>query len=277
MRLLTQGLGIILVSPRGEGQCHPGASRIPLGPSPFVDEAAGVFRRQDRIVTARDLHRAVFGLATVLAALSSGCNPTRHDDFPLSVGFLPLEPISPWTQWPAATPTDPHPQGLGPIIQVPESGHYASHARGYLHAPLEKVYAALHDPQASYIHNVSGGTRLSATWMDVEPFPVSFRLRYVNSTVIGDVEFDVTYRAGPLDGTDAIPLVVGERYQKTWGTSHIQVMTGSLVATAVGGDPTVTSVEMIAWLRADTQGQSDCDGTVRDLFGDLVTKLGSMP
>ena len=43
------------------------------------------------------------------------------------------------------------------------------------------------------------------------------------------------------------------------------------------GAPDVTSVEMVAWLRADTQYQSDCDGTVRDLFGDLQAKLASMP
>lgn len=210
------------------------------------------------------------------AALASGCNPTRHDEFPLSVGFQPLEPISPLADWPAATTTDPHPQGLGTIVAVPESGHYASHARGYLHAPLAKVYEALHDPAASFIHNDGGGTRLSgAPVMDVEPFPVSFEVTYANSTIIGEVKFTVTYRAGPLEGTDAAPIVIGERYQKTSGTSHIQVMTGSLVATEV--DTGVTSVEMIEWLMADTQGQSDCDGTLTDLFGDLVTKLASMP
>lgn len=217
-------------------------------------------------------------LGTLLATLLvAGCNPTRKTPFPLDVGYQPLEATSVLAAWPAATATDPHPQALGTVVAVPESGHYASHARGYLHAPLAKVYEALHDPAASYIHNVSGGTRLSATWMNVEPFPVSFRLRYANSTIIGEVEFDVTYRAGPLEGTEAAPIVIGQRYQKTWGTSHIDVMAGSLVATAVDGAPDVTSVEMIAWLKADTQGQSDCDGTVRDLFGDLVTKLASMP
>jgi hypothetical protein len=71
--------------------------------------------------------------------------------------------------------------------------------------------------------------------------------------------------------------VIGERYQKTWGTTHIDVMAGSLLATAVDGAPDVTSVEMIAWLKADTQGQSDCNGTVTDLFGNLVAKLQTMP
>jgi len=217
-------------------------------------------------------------LGCLLASGCAACNPTRHDDFPLEVGFMPIEAVSILAQWPAPTGTDPHPQGLGPIVQVSESGHYASHARGYLHAPLAKVYEALHDPAASFIHNDGGGTRLAfPPVMNVEPFPVSFRVRYANSTIIGEVEFEVTYRAGPLEGTDGAPIVIGERYQKTWGTTHIQVMTGSLVATTVDGAPDVTSVEMIAWLKADTQDQGDCDGTVQDLFGDIVTKLASMP
>jgi hypothetical protein len=216
-----------------------------------------------------------FALSVLLAA---GCPRNRSDDFPLSVGFQPLEPISPLTNWPAGSTADPWPESLGPLVAPVEGGHFATHARGYLHAPLAKVYEALHDPAASYIHNVSGGTRLDgAPTFGVEPFPVSFRVRYSNSTIIGDVKFEVTYRAGPLEGTEAAPIVIGERYQKTWGTDHIQVMAGSLLATAVDGAPDVTSVEMIAWLKADTQHQGDCDGTVRDLFGDLVTKLASMP
>lgn len=220
--------------------------------------------------------RLACGIA--LTILVAGCHHTESDTFPLSVGFQPLEPISASATWPAPTSTDPHPQGLGPIVAVPERGHYASHARGYVHASLARVYEALHDPATSYIHNVSGGTSTDgAPVVGVEPFPVSFRVRYVNSTVIGDVKFEITYRAGPLEGTDADPIVIGERYQKTWGTSHIDVMAGSLLATAVDGAPDVTSVEMIEWLSADTQDQSDCNGTLIDLFGNLTSKLASMP
>jgi len=217
-------------------------------------------------------------LAPALALLLAGCAGNRVDEFPLSVGFQPVEAVVAEAAWPAPTATDPHPEGLGAVVAAPGSGHYASHARGYLHAPLAKIYLALQDPAASYIHNSGGATRLDgAPVLDVEPFPISFRVRYGNSTIIGNVPFEVTYRAGPLDGSEVDPLVIGERYQKTWGTSHIQVMAGSLVATPVDGAPDVTSVEMVAWLRADTQYQSDCDGTVRDLFGDLQAKLASMP
>jgi hypothetical protein len=214
----------------------------------------------------------------LLAVSVAGCKkPNQVDEFPLEVGFQPLEPLLLTATFPDGTTGDPHPQGLGPIAQASTFQHWGSHARGYLHAPLAKVYEALQDPAASYIHNDAGGTtRAGDDTFGVEPFPVSFVVHYRNPTPIGDVRFDVTYRAGPLEGTEAAPLVIGQRYQKTFGTGFIDVMAGSLRAFPVDGAPEVTAVEMVAWLQAKTQDQADCDGTLTDLFGDLAAKLESM-
>jgi hypothetical protein len=220
--------------------------------------------------------------ATLLAVgLLAGCSKNVTDEFPLSVGFQPIEAVGPEVTWPAASGNDPTPQGLGPVVAGPRTGHYTSWARGYLNAPLARVYLALHDPKASIIHNQNGSPHTDDTMvpnpaMNEEPFPVSFRYRYFTVAAI-NTKFDVTYRAGPLEGTDAAPTVVGERYQKTWGTPYISVMAGSLVASPVAGAPDVTSVEMVAWLNAETQYQADCDGTLRDLFGDLEAVLAAMP
>jgi hypothetical protein len=211
----------------------------------------------------------------LLATAACG-NSNAPADFPLSVGFTPLEPISDLAIFPATTA-----QGLGPIKAMPSfSGHYVSHARGYVAAPLAKVYLALHDPAASYIHNLNGAPHFAGPpSLNVEPFPVSFRLHYLdpNEPAVGDVLFDVTYRAGPLEGTEEAPIAIGERYQKTWGTDYIRVMSGSLRATAVVGAPELTAVELEAWLDATTQGQSNCDGTLTDLFGDLVATVAALP
>jgi hypothetical protein len=219
-------------------------------------------------------------LGLLLLLSGAGCGSNRPDEFPLAVGFQPLEPVVAAALPPAAT-NELYPQGLGVVVATPGSGHYASHARGYLHAPLDKVYLALHDPRANYIHNNGGSPRLDNApgnpFLGEEPFPVSFRIRYSNSTSIGDVKFDLTYRAGPLEGTDAAPLKVGLRYQKTWGSTYISTMSGSLVATPLAANPNITVVEMVAWLDATTQYQSDCDGTLRDLFGDLEGVLASLP
>ncbi len=222
-------------------------------------------------------------LGLLLVVSAAGCGHNKVDDFPLAVGFQPLEPVTAAALPPAAAGNVLHPQGLGAVVATPGNGHYASHARGYLHAPLARVYEALHEPAASLIHNdkSSGLPRLDNVpgnpFMGEEPFPISFRIRYANDTVIGDVKFDLTYRGGPLEGTEAVPLKVGLRYQKTWGSTYIDVMSGSLVATPLAADPSITVVEMVAWLDATTQGQADCDGTLRDLFGDLEGVLAALP
>jgi hypothetical protein len=225
---------------------------------------------------SRSHGRRIAAILMVVAVSATGCGKNVEDAFPLSVGFQPLEPLVAG----ATCPPTMAGNELGPVAAAPGNGYYDSHACGYLQAPLLKVYEALHDPAASYIHNTGGGTKLDGPpVLDVEPtFPVSFRVRYSSPTGIpgmADAKFDITYRAGPLEGTDEAPVKIGERYQKTWGISNIEVMSGSLVATEVA--PGVTRVEMVAWLKATTQYQSDCDGTVRDLFGDLVAKLALMP
>jgi len=227
--------------------------------------------------TLRTLRPFTLGLA-LLALLGGGCKPKNLETpFPPGVDFKPLEAMRTGVDWPAPTGTDAHPQGLGAIVNASTLDHYGSHARGYLHAPLAAVYDALKDPAASLIHNTDTGPGLEGPpTLGVEPYPISFRVRYRNGTPVGDVRFDVTYRAGPLEGTEAAPVVVGQRYQKTWGVENIRVMTGSLVATAVDGAPDVTSVEMVAWLAATTQEQADCDGTLTDLFGNLAATLASM-
>jgi hypothetical protein len=220
-------------------------------------------------------------LVGALLLLAAGCGHNKPDDFPISAGFQPLEPVNAAALLPAAAGNQLYPQGLGGVLAVPGDGHYSTHARGYLRAPLARVYLALRDPASSLVHNDVGSPRLDSVpgnpFVNEEPFPVSFRVRYSNSTVIGDVKFDLTYRAGPLEGTDTAPLQIGQRYQKTWGTNHIRVMSGSLVATPLAADPNVTVVELVAWLDADTQYQSDCDGTLRDLFGDLEGVLAALP
>lgn len=221
--------------------------------------------------------RAWSATALILAAgLLGGCGKNVQDEFPLSVGYQPMEPLVAAATFPPAAGNELYPEGLGPVVPGPQAGYYSSHARGYVHASLLRVYQALHDPAASYIHNDGGGTRLDIPAVfGEEPFPVSFRLRYSSPSPIGAQKFDVTYRAGPLEGTEAAPIAIGERYQKTWGTPYIDVMAGSLRATEVA--PGITAVEMVAWLKAETQGQADCDGTVRDLYGDLLGVVAALP
>jgi hypothetical protein len=239
-------------------------------------------------------------LATTALGLA-GCGKNVTTEFPVSVGFQPIESVSD-ASWPAPLPGDPYPEALGDVVrgqtachpdpfgpprwnippiavalqpQIQCDGPDWAHGRGYVHAPLATVYQALHDPAASRIH--SPGDHWTPT-LGVEPgYPISFRIRYHTTPLGVTVDWDLTYRGGPLEGTDAVPTVVGLRYQKTWGSDYIKVESGSLVAAAVDGAPDVTSVELVAWLDAATQGPNDVAGTVTDLFGDLVGVVHALP
>jgi hypothetical protein len=224
----------------------------------------------------------LLGLAVALA----GCNPVSNSDtpFPTSVDFTPLEPTSATAAFPMATTNELCPQGLGNIVRVPTFSHNGSHARGYLHANVLEVYQALLHPESSYIHNQNGTTVLDRpTEIGVEPFPLSYRIHYRTETGLAGTtivtRFDVTYRGGVTQGTEAAPVEIGQRFQKTSGIANIKVMTGSLVARDSTACPGVgiTEVEMVEWLYADTQHAVDCDGMLTDLFGDLEAVLATLP
>lgn len=218
--------------------------------------------------------RRILLLARPALLLLAACQKNVTDPFVADVGFQPLEPALAEASWPAPQEGDPYPETLGPIVRGTASGHDFAHARGYVHASLARVYQALHDPEAGRIHNPS------EEWtptLGVEPqYPISYRIRYVEypfPTIT--VVWEVTYRGGALEGTDEAPTVVGFRYQKTWGNDNIRVQSGSLVATEV--DTGVTSVEMVGWLDATTQGPDDVAGTVQDLYGNLLAVLAGLP
>jgi hypothetical protein len=220
----------------------------------------------------------LFPLLAAGLLLAAGCGHNISTPVPVDVGFAPLEPLSPLATYPPANGNVLHPQALGPLITVPGAGHYGTHAVGYVAAPLAKVYLAMHDPASGYIHNTNPPTFDGPPTFGVEPqFPISFVVHYLNHTPIGDVTYDVTTRGGVSSGNELAPLEVGRRYDKTYGTTYIAVMSGSLVARPVPGDPSVTAVELQSWLRAQTQGQVDCDSTLVDQYNDLLGVVAALP
>ncbi|HTN53731.1 MAG TPA: hypothetical protein VML50_15080 [Anaeromyxobacter sp.] len=215
----------------------------------------------------------------VVAAALWGCTGANENtDFPLSVGYQPLESASD-APLPAKNADGTYPQGLGEPIVAGDShaGYFFAHARGYILAPLATVYTALQDPMSLRIHNT--GTYELKPGVEGADFPISYRIRYTDSTIVGVVRYEVTYRGGPFPvGAAAADMTsCGARYQKTWGTEHIRVMSGSLVATPTADDPNVTEVDMVAWLSADTQGIDVSPQTLRDLFGDLTGVIAALP
>jgi hypothetical protein len=116
--------------------------------------------------------------------------------------------------------------------------------------------------------------------------PAVARAFYKNDTgssIVPVVKFDVITRMGWLQGSAADPLELGQRSHKTCGTTHIQMMDGSITARPVApadlppGVGAATAVELVYWLEADTQTQADCDGTLRDQWDGLVHWLETNP
>jgi hypothetical protein len=205
--------------------------------------------------------------------LAGGCPAGKVcEEFPTSVGFQPLEPVSD-VDYPAATPTDPHPQA---IVVKAEAGiaHAWAHGRGYVHYPLAKVFEALKSPEASLLV-IREPHAWNAT-LGVEPYPISFNVEYTVFTKV-TVDWNILYRGGVSQGTEAAPEVIGLRYQKTCGSEYIGEESGSLVAVPLAADPGITQVEMVGWLRAATQGADDVRGTLNDWFANLTAKLATLP
>jgi hypothetical protein len=214
----------------------------------------------------RSLRTALLA-APVLASLS-GCNPTAPDAFPESLGFQPIEPCTaPPPQ--AGLAGDPYPETASYVTGwAPDSSYSWAHGYAYVKASLPDTWAAMQDPAVCALNKVDN-------WrvdLDVEPqFPVSFRIHYWVNTII-TVEWELTWRQGALDGTVAQPVTVGARYQKTWGTTHLHLESGSVVLDEVV--PGITRVQMVGHLSADQQGgPADVNGTLAYFYEKLVLKV----
>jgi hypothetical protein len=73
------------------------------------------------------------------------------------------------------------------------------------------------------------------------------------------------------------PLLVGLRYQRTCGSRHITVESGSLRAYPSDSDPQATKLEMVGWLAADKQDSDVVGGTLKDWFANLGATLATLP
>jgi hypothetical protein len=137
------------------------------------------------------------------------------------------------------------------------------HARGYVHAPLADVRPWAEDPDVCR-------DPVPDEWTvehDVEPeYETSFVFHYKEHHLI-TVEFDVTWRFGLVEGTAEEPMVVGGRFQKTWGTDYIREMAGSVHLYHVSDE--LTEIELIEFLDARDSGVHE----IRAYLDSYYTKL----
>lgn len=144
-----------------------------------------------------------------------------------------------------------------------------AHGRAYLHAPLEKVRAALASPA------VTVDRREVASW-SVTPAadlfaPVSFRTHNVVRRSLVTIRFEMTWRQGST--ADRSCFVA--RSEKTGGTRFISLLADSVVLEAV--DASTTKLEFIRHRRSAVGGAEDAEKFVLDLFGSLKAHVHGQP
>jgi hypothetical protein len=208
--------------------------------------------------------RAALVSVSVLALVAC-----QHD---VTTSFPPgLEPIeSDTAPAPAAAGGNQYPETLD--LQQGNDGTDFVHATGYVDAPIEDVWAAMKDPNVvADRHHVDSFT--------VDPnveqgYDVSFRTDYTIHNVV-TVQFDLTWREGVVGGTESAPTSVSVVYEKTQGSSFVNMMKGSIELTQVNA--TTTELQFAQRMDAQNTDASNIAAWTNDLFASVVARVHAKP
>jgi hypothetical protein len=220
-------------------------------------------------LSCRRAFASLAGLAALLA-LPASLGACQHDvatSFP--PGLAPLEPDSAPPPDPAAG--DAHPETINAIPGTDDTSNFV-HATGYVHASVADVWAAMQDPGVVVDrHNVDSYT---VDW-NVEPgYDVSFQTTYTVHHVV-TVSFAITWREGLVEGTKDAPTAVSVVYEKTFGSSYINLMKGSIELTAV--DATTTKLEFAQRMDATQTDQTTILVWTTGMFQSIVARVHGQP
>ncbi|MCK6502328.1 hypothetical protein L6R53_02835 [Myxococcota bacterium] len=161
--------------------------------------------------------------------------------------------------------TTPFPEGLEPLEDcaagfpaqgddgvVPVQAQVATgetedwlyaHVCGYVGAGVEDAWLAIQD--ADVVTDRRRITEYAVTAQDIEPeYEVSFRIHHLVEDLI-TVEYDIDWRQGVWEEDDDGVQSVAARFQKTEGSSFIELIEGSLVLEAVDDQEDRTAFSLV--------------------------------
>lgn len=206
--------------------------------------------------------RAFLAFSAAAASASAGCGSNVETSFP--PGLTPLAPVVLAVR--GATPGNPYPENLS--VESGNGDYAWGRGRGFIRAPLARVYEALRDP------DVTADRRRVARYAvtpNVEPaYPASYRVRNVVEDII-TLEFDITWRLGPFEGSPEEPTAYSGVYQKTWGSSYIDMIRGSMLVKRV--DQGVTEIQMVRHVQAAQQNEAELEQYMLDAFDSVVARV----
>jgi len=185
-----------------------------------------------------------------------GCFGTEKTLFP--PGLDPLEEENS-AEFPVGSAEDPYPETLDLVSGI-GYGYHFGHARGYVHAPIQAVRAALLEPEV--VVNRRKVDRWRVTDFVEPDYEQSYQIRGEVDDLIS-IWYHLTFRFGT--GEDGAFLA---RWQKTDGTTVIKINEGSVIAREVEED--VTSLEIIQHLEALRDSEENIRSYLPDLFASVV-------
>lgn len=187
--------------------------------------------------------------------------------------FTPgLEPLEENTAaFPTGTASDPYPEKVNDTAGHTEAFDWV-HTRGYIKAPVEKVWASLRNP------DVVVDRREVTSWTSEKGIdPAALDSNVIHNTVVSVVvvQFDISWRHGLAKGTEKAPEVTAARWQKTAGSDYIELDEGSVVLNKV--DANTTSIEVVGHLKAFTRDYNTTKHYIRDMYNAVVAQSKDLP
>lgn len=209
--------------------------------------------------------RACAGAA--LGLLLVACGGNEATAFP--AGLEPLEENT--AVAPAAEGDQPHPERIN-VVSGDRGTYVFAHGRGYVHGTVAETWAALQVPEA--VTDRRGVDRYSSTPNVEEGYDVSFRVHNEVDDIV-TVQFDVTWRQSAVEGTLDSPTVVAIRWQKTWGTTFITSIEGSIILRVV--DDSTTEIDAVEHMKAARDPQGQIHQYLLDVHANTVALVHGQP
>jgi hypothetical protein len=203
----------------------------------------------------------------LLVVLACGCDDSVETPFPEESTPVFIDNEAPP---PPAPEAGVYAEELTVVLSA-EGDVHVGHARGYIAAPIVALWEQLKQPE---FHLETEQTDDQRIRFDVDPqHPFSFEIHYtVRPFPLVTVEWDERWLFDILEGSAELPTRASVRYKKVSGTSHIRVLEGQIVLTAVA--PGVTEIAMVKRLDADRTDAGDVSAGLQALYRDLLLRTG---
>jgi hypothetical protein len=220
--------------------------------------------------TNRSPKAALTAACAAMSLAHAGCYGTEATRFP--------DGLEPWEENTAALPA-PTADDACPEQLVFVRGGYMSvrsvHARACIHRPIATVWRAVRDPQTGRDSTRAGSWRVLE--YETEPtYDYSYKT-YLFVDDIVDVDFQLSWRHGVVEGTDELPTLTATRWQKTFGTTAISTMEGSLILRPLEGSPEITVAEYQYHLASAASDHGTIEAFLAVIYGRLRDRSHGRP